>query len=46
MNKLKNFFLFLIEKRKHWLPSFIIIVGIFVILILIGKANPILFFYS
>jgi len=46
MNKLKIFFLYILNKKKNWLPSVIVIIVIFIILIIVGKFNPILFLYS
>ncbi len=46
MNKIKNFFLYILNRKKNWLPSVIVIVIIFIILMIVGKFNPILFLYS
>ena len=46
MNKIKNFLLLIFNKKKQWLPSLIFITIVFIILIFVGKFNPILFFYS
>tara|TARA_Y100000590_G_scaffold457216_1_gene609399 strand:+ start:258 stop:410 length:153 start_codon:yes stop_codon:yes gene_type:complete len=45
-HKIKEIFLFILNKKKQWLPSLIIIFIIFFILIFVGKINPIIFFYS
>ncbi len=46
MNKIKSFLSYIISKKSQWLPSFIIIILIFLILIFIGKINPIIFSYN
>ncbi len=46
MNNLKDLVLNLLKLRKHWLPSVIIIVIIFLILIFVCAINPIIFSYN
>lgn len=46
MDKFKFYFSYLFSKKRHWLPSLLIIIIVFMVLIFVGKMNPILFFYS
>ena len=46
MDKIKNFFLYIYKKKRYWLPSVIVIILVFIILIIVGEFNPILFLYS
>tara|TARA_B110000014_G_C19579471_1_gene308237 strand:- start:57 stop:197 length:141 start_codon:yes stop_codon:yes gene_type:complete len=46
MNKFKYFLINILNKKKQWLPSVIVIIVIFILLIFVGKVNPIVFIYG
>ncbi len=46
MSKFKFFLSNILSKKKQWLPAFLVIIIIFIILVFVGIDNPILFLYS